>query len=38
MYLILPVALGYGVHAASKRKEYQKQINNASGKLSMADA
>jgi hypothetical protein len=32
MYLILPVALGPGVHLAFNRNEYQKQKNYASGK------
>jgi hypothetical protein len=27
MYLILPAALGPGVHSASNKKEYQKQRN-----------
>jgi hypothetical protein len=31
IYLILPVALGLGVHSASNRNEYQKQKNNVSG-------
>jgi hypothetical protein len=30
IYLILPAALGPGVHSASNRKEYQKQKNNVS--------
>jgi hypothetical protein len=30
MYLILPAALGPGVHSASNRNEYQKQKNNVS--------
>jgi hypothetical protein len=29
--LILPAALGPGVHSASNRNEYQKQKNNVSG-------
>jgi hypothetical protein len=32
IYLILPAALGPGVHSASNRNEYQKQNNNVSGK------
>jgi hypothetical protein len=28
MYLILPAALGPGVHSASNSNEYQKQKNN----------
>jgi hypothetical protein len=28
VYLILPAALGPGVHSASNRKEYQKYKNN----------
>jgi hypothetical protein len=31
IYLILPAALGPGVHSASNRNEYQKQKNNVSG-------
>jgi hypothetical protein len=31
IYLILPDALGPGVHSASKRNEYQKQKNNVTG-------
>jgi hypothetical protein len=31
IYLILPAALGTGVHSASNRNEYQKQKNNVSG-------
>jgi hypothetical protein len=31
MYIILPIALGLGVHSASNRNEYQKQNNNVSG-------
>jgi hypothetical protein len=31
IYLILPAALGPGVHSASNRNEYQKQRNNVSG-------
>jgi hypothetical protein len=30
-YLILPTALGSGVHSASYRNEYQKHTNNVSG-------
>jgi hypothetical protein len=30
IYLILPAALGPGVHSASNRNEYQKQENNVS--------
>jgi citrate lyase synthetase len=30
MYLILPAALGPGIHSASNRNEYQKQKNNIS--------
>jgi hypothetical protein len=30
IYLILPAALGPGVHSASNRNEYQKQKNNVS--------
>jgi hypothetical protein len=29
--LILPAALGPGVHSASNRNEYEKQKNNVSG-------
>jgi hypothetical protein len=29
--LIIPAALGHGVHSASNRNEYQKQENNVSG-------
>jgi hypothetical protein len=32
IYLMLPAALGPGVHSASNRNEYQKQKNNVSGK------
>jgi hypothetical protein len=38
IYLILPVALGPGVHSASIRNEYQKQKNNVSGEKSAAGA
>jgi hypothetical protein len=31
IYLILPAALGPGVHSASNRNEYQKQKNNVYG-------
>jgi hypothetical protein len=31
MYLILPAALGTGVHSASNRNEYRKQKTNVSG-------
>jgi hypothetical protein len=31
IYLVLPAALGPGVHSASNRNEYQKQKNNVSG-------
>jgi hypothetical protein len=31
IYLILPAALGPGVHSASNRNEYQKQRKNVSG-------
>jgi hypothetical protein len=31
IYLILPAALGPGVHSVSNRNEYQKQKNNVSG-------
>jgi hypothetical protein len=31
IYLILPAALGPGLHSASNRNEYQKQKNNVSG-------
>jgi hypothetical protein len=31
IYLILPTALGPGVHSASNRNEYQKRKNNVSG-------
>jgi hypothetical protein len=31
MYLILPAALGPGVHSASNRNEYQKEKKNVSG-------
>jgi hypothetical protein len=34
IYLILPAALGPGVHSASNRNEYQKQKNNVSGEQS----
>jgi hypothetical protein len=30
IYLILPAALGPGVHSASNRNEYHKQKNNVS--------
>jgi hypothetical protein len=36
IYLILPAALGPGVHSASNRIEYQKQTNNVSGEKSAA--
>jgi hypothetical protein len=32
IYLILPAALGLGVHSASNTNEYQKQKINVSGK------
>jgi hypothetical protein len=38
IYLILPAALGPGVHSASDRNEYQKQKNHVSGESSAADA
>jgi hypothetical protein len=38
IYLILPAALGPGVHSASNRNEYQKQKNNVSGEQSAAGA
>jgi hypothetical protein len=31
IYLILPAALGPGVHSVSNRNEYQKQKSNVSG-------
>jgi hypothetical protein len=31
IYLILPSALGSGVHSGPNRNEYQKQKNNVSG-------
>jgi hypothetical protein len=31
IYLIIPAALVPGVHSASNRNEYKKQINNVSG-------
>jgi hypothetical protein len=31
VYLIIPAALGPGVHSESKRVEYQKQNNTVSG-------
>jgi hypothetical protein len=31
LYLILPAALGPGVHSASNRNEYHTQENNVSG-------
>jgi hypothetical protein len=31
IYLVLPAALGPGVHSASNRNEYQKQKNKVSG-------
>jgi hypothetical protein len=36
IYLILPTALGTGVHSASNRNDYQKQANNNSGEYSVA--
>jgi hypothetical protein len=30
IYLIIPAALGPGVHSASNKNEYQKQKNNVS--------
>jgi hypothetical protein len=36
IYLVLPVALGPGVHSAAKRNEYPKQ-KNVSGEQSVAD-
>jgi hypothetical protein len=30
MYVILPTAIGPGVHSASNRNEYKKQKNNVS--------
>jgi hypothetical protein len=39
MYLVLPAALGPGVHSASNRNEYQKhEENNVSGEWSAAGA
>jgi hypothetical protein len=38
IYLILPAALGPGVHSASNRNEYQKERNNVSGEQSAAGA
>jgi hypothetical protein len=38
IYLILPAALGPGVHSASNRNEYQKQKSNVSGKYRAAGA
>jgi hypothetical protein len=31
IYIILPAAMGLGIHSASNRNEYQKQENNVSG-------
>jgi hypothetical protein len=31
IYLILPVALDFGIYSASNRNEYQKHNNNVSG-------
>jgi hypothetical protein len=36
--LILPAALGPGVHRVSNRNEYRKQKNNVSGEKSAAGA
>jgi hypothetical protein len=36
IYLILPTALGPGVHADFNRNEYQKQKNNVSEEQSAA--
>jgi hypothetical protein len=36
VYLILPDALGLGVHSVSNRNEYQKQRSNVSGEYSTA--
>jgi hypothetical protein len=38
IHLILPAALGPGLHSASNRNEYQKQKNNVSGEQSAAGA
>jgi hypothetical protein len=38
IYLILPTALGPGVHSASNRNEYQKQENNVPGEWNKAGA
>jgi hypothetical protein len=38
IYLILPAALGPGVHSTSNRNEYQKQKNNVSGEQNVAGA
>jgi hypothetical protein len=38
IYLILPAALGPGVHSASNIDEYQKQKNNVSGEQRAAGA
>jgi hypothetical protein len=38
VYLILPAALGPGVHSASNRNEYKKQRNNVSGMQSGSGA
>jgi hypothetical protein len=38
IYVILPAALGPGIHSASNRNERQKQKNNVSGEQSAAIA
>jgi hypothetical protein len=38
IYLILPAALGPGVHSASNRNEYQKHENNVPGEWGAAGA
>jgi hypothetical protein len=38
IYLILPAALGPGVHSASKSNQYHKQKNNVSENYSAAGA
>jgi hypothetical protein len=38
IYLIVPAALGPGVHTASNRNEFEKQKNNLSGEQSAAGA
>jgi hypothetical protein len=38
IYLILPAALGPGIHSSSNRNEYQKQTNNLSGEYKAVGA